>query len=165
MALLQPAAQLRVGNERTHFGTESGRVERLLQVGDQGAHIARAVATFEDFRRALIELHHPFGVEQHVSVLSGLPLQTKELADRRTIGGWHGAAGAWQIVHCGEAFSIESSIVHRMSSLNCRISSARSCCSRRVKCSSVTSSPCCTSRCASEMRERKYARPEDSIHG
>src|SRR5579864_8546080 len=38
-----------------------------------------------------------------------------------------------KIVHCGKAFSIESSMVQRMSSLNCRISSARSCCSRRVK--------------------------------
>src|ERR1700744_2411740 len=133
MALLQPAARLRVGDERAHLGTEPGRVERLLQVGNQRVHITRAVATLENLSRALIELHHALGIEQHVSVLSRFPLQAKELADRQTIGGWRGAAGAWLVVHCGKAFSIESSMVHRMSSLNCRMSSARSCCSRRVK--------------------------------
>jgi hypothetical protein len=29
----------------------------------------------------------------------------------------------------------------------------------------VTARPCSTSRCASEMRERKYVSPSGSIHG
>jgi hypothetical protein len=37
------------------------------------------------------------------------------------------------VAHAGYAFSMASSIDHKISSLNCRMSSARSCCARVVK--------------------------------
>jgi len=56
--------------------------------------------------------------------------------------------------HCA-ARSMASSMVHRMSSLNCRMSRARCWPARVVKWFSVTCRPCSTSRLASGMRLRK----------
>ena len=58
-------------------------IERQLQRGHDLRHRARAVTALEDLPRALVELDHALGVEQHMGVLHRLPLQPEAGRDRR----------------------------------------------------------------------------------
>src|SRR6202035_2009197 len=90
---------------------------------------------------AAVELDHPFGGEQHVRLLRCFPLQAHAAC--------HGGPAVRREPAHGdraEASAMASFICHSTSSLNCRISSARSCVARVVNQSSVTASPNSTSR-------------------
>ena len=88
---------------------------------------ALAVAALQDLAGAAVELDHAFGVQQHVAVLRRLPLQAK--AARRCAAGMVSLSVAHAFTPYFSA--IASFIAHRMSSLNCSTSSARSCCGAR----------------------------------
>ena len=92
---------------------------------------AHAVAALEDLAGAAVELDHAFRIQQHVRVLRRLPLQAeaaRRCAARRVVG-----RRARSLASPVARSAMASFIVHRMSSLNCRISSARSCAARRAE--------------------------------
>ena len=59
--------------------------ELRLQVGHQAGHVALAVELIQDGTGAVVELHHAFGIEQHVAALGLFPLQAP--AGAQTING------------------------------------------------------------------------------
>src|SRR5262252_9099291 len=115
-------------DEGANVAFQVAGAEGLLEVADDARHGGIAVAALHDLAGAAVELHHPLGVEQHEAVLYRLPLQPKAGADA-----W--AALQAQLAHAFTPYfsAIASFMAHRMSSLNCSTSSARSCCTRVTK--------------------------------
>ena len=89
------------------------------------AIVAVPVAALHDLAGAAVELDHAFGVEQHVRILRGLPLQAEAAADRGRRRRARTSRRSCRAPHSVSAMA--SFICHSTSSLNCRISSARSC--------------------------------------
>ena len=68
-----------------HVAAQVGAGEGALEVGDDRRHRRDAVDALQDLARARAELHHAFGVEQHVGLLRLLPLEAvvaRELGHR-----------------------------------------------------------------------------------
>ena len=127
-----------------------------VELGHDLAHGLHAVAALHDLARAAVELDHALGVEQHMAQLRFFVLQAEAARQARALGQVGLLLIGGLVVHGHwHAFSMASSMVHRMSSLNCRMSSARCWAARVVKWSSVTRRPWSTSRPASGMRLRK----------
>ena len=102
---------------------------------DDGLDGGLAVQALEDFARAAIELDHAFRVQQYPGLLYLFPLQAKQACDARArvqvdagIDLVHGLAPRISISHWLSMMA--SARAHSTSSLNCRISSARSCSAR-----------------------------------
>jgi len=61
-------------------------VEHLLQLAHDIAQAALTIAALQNFRRAVVELHHALGVQQHPAVLRFLVLQAEAARELGALG-------------------------------------------------------------------------------
>jgi hypothetical protein len=95
-----------------------------FEIGTMACAFRWPFAALQDLPGALFSFHHAFGIEQHVAVLAGSTAAGSR-ADARDGCGWQVMGSVGRARH--PYFAIASFMAHRMSSLNCSTSSARSC--------------------------------------
>ena len=83
-AQLQPGPLQRQGDECADVGREPGRRHTCARGPPRCRRPSARRRSASGSRPRSVELHHAFGIEQHVRLLRRLPLQPKARADRRT---------------------------------------------------------------------------------
>src|SRR6266851_8886412 len=80
-----PSSFISSAEKLDHVRAQVGSRKSLLEALHDSRHRGDPIHSLQNLGRAVRQLHHSFGIQQHVSVLRGLPLQAESRRNYRHV--------------------------------------------------------------------------------